>query len=88
MKGDQAARGAWYKDLASVRAITPNEIRERENMPPLPNGDVVGPPVQERVTETGQLEPNGSLTPLPKAPNELPAPTTATANGNGAAAVH
>lgn len=41
LRGDTAARAAFYKALADVEAITPNEIRERENMNPLEGGDVV-----------------------------------------------
>lgn len=39
LRGDSAARGAFYKDLADVKAITPNEIRAFENMPPIAGGD-------------------------------------------------
>jgi HK97 family phage portal protein len=42
MRGDSAARSAYYKALAEVEAITPNEIREKENFEgPLPDGDAV-----------------------------------------------
>jgi HK97 family phage portal protein len=41
LRGDTAARGTFYKALAEVEAITPNEIRQRENMNPLPGGDDV-----------------------------------------------
>src|SRR4051794_6684921 len=86
MRGDHASRGNWYKDLASVRAITPNEIRERENMPPLPDGDVVGAPTQERISETAQLQPDGTVAPIPAATNTLvPAAKNGTATANGKA---
>jgi HK97 family phage portal protein len=41
LRGDTAARSAFYTALGGLEAITPNEIRERENMNPLPGGDTV-----------------------------------------------
>jgi len=43
LRGDSAARGAFYQAMSSVGAITPNEIRDREGLPPLPGGDVPRP---------------------------------------------
>lgn len=43
MRGDSAARAAFYKAMTDVNAIVPNEIRGLENMPPLPGGDTVAP---------------------------------------------
>jgi HK97 family phage portal protein len=40
LRGDQAARASFYKDLFGVGAISPNDIRELENMNSLgPQGD-------------------------------------------------
>lgn len=39
LRGDQAARGAFYNQLLQMGALTPNEIREKENMNP---GDAAG----------------------------------------------
>jgi HK97 family phage portal protein len=39
MRGDATSRGAFYKAMSEVKAITPNEIRQRENMPPIEGGD-------------------------------------------------
>jgi HK97 family phage portal protein len=39
LRGDSQARATFYKTLAEVEAIMVNEIRERENMPPLADGD-------------------------------------------------
>ena len=39
LRGDSAARGAFYKALSDVKAITPNEIRALENMEPIAGGD-------------------------------------------------
>lgn len=44
MRGDMAARSAFYREMFHIGAISPNEIREREDMNPIPGGDthVVG----------------------------------------------
>jgi HK97 family phage portal protein len=39
LQADPVARGQWYKDLTFVKAITPNEIRELEDMNPYEGGD-------------------------------------------------
>jgi len=39
LQADPAARGQFYKDLVFVRAITPNEIRELEDMNPSDGGE-------------------------------------------------
>ncbi len=39
LQADPVARGQWYKDLTFVKAITPNEIRELEDMNPYVGGD-------------------------------------------------
>jgi hypothetical protein len=39
MRGDHASRAAFYKTMHDIEAITVNEIRGRENMPPVPWGD-------------------------------------------------
>lgn len=39
MRADAKSRGEFYKLLDEVDAITKNEIRAKENMPPLPDGD-------------------------------------------------
>jgi HK97 family phage portal protein len=39
MRADAKSRAEFYKLLDEVDAITPNEIRSKENMPPLPDGD-------------------------------------------------
>ncbi len=39
LRGDAAARAKFYETMWRVRAITSNEIREKENMPPVGWGD-------------------------------------------------
>ncbi len=42
LRGNQAARSTYYKELFNMGAISPNDIREQENMNPIPGpeGDV------------------------------------------------
>ena len=39
VRGDTLARGQFYQALTTCRAITPNEIRRLENLPPIAGGD-------------------------------------------------
>jgi HK97 family phage portal protein len=39
LRGDSAARGEFYTKLFNLGAISPNEIRAKENMNPVPGGD-------------------------------------------------
>jgi len=43
LRGDPTTRGQFYEALTRVHAITPNEIRERENQAPLEGGDEIVP---------------------------------------------
>lgn len=38
-RGDMTTRSTYFKNMVSIGAITPNEIREREAMAPYPEGD-------------------------------------------------
>ena len=40
LRGDSAARGTLYKTMLECGAISPNQIAERENLPPVEGGDV------------------------------------------------
>lgn len=72
MRADAESRGNFYKTLAEVKAITPDEIRKRENMPAL------------TAAQKAELNPPA---PEPPAPGEqllLGAPITSNgSNGNG-----
>jgi HK97 family phage portal protein len=50
LRADAGARGAYYKAMTDVGAMTPNEIRRLENLPPLPGGDEIGIPTVERIS--------------------------------------
>lgn len=39
LRSDSAARGALYRTMFSIGAMTPNEIREKEDLPPKEGGD-------------------------------------------------
>ncbi len=43
-RADAAGRAEIYSKLIAARVYTPNEIRARENMPPLPGGDELANP--------------------------------------------
>lgn len=40
LRGDSASRSAFYGAMSQIGAMTINEIRARENLPPVPGGDV------------------------------------------------
>ncbi len=40
MQGDSAARATFYREMSGMGAMTINEIRRRENLPPVEGGDV------------------------------------------------
>lgn len=40
LRGDSAGRAAFYKDMTAMGAMTINEVRGLENLPPVEGGDV------------------------------------------------
>lgn len=40
LRGDSAARAAFYRTMVEIRAMNPNEVRVRENLEPYDGGDV------------------------------------------------
>jgi HK97 family phage portal protein len=85
LRADAVARGDFYTKLASLKAITVNEIRARENMPPLEGGDEMGSATPEQARETIQ-------DPAAATQGTTVTPDTSTAigtngNGNGKPAV-
>lgn len=40
LRGDSGARAAFYREMSGIGAMTINEIRAKENLPPVPGGDV------------------------------------------------
>lgn len=66
MRGDQAARAAFYKALFEMGALSPNDIRELEDMNPIEDGDNYY--VQLNLTtlkNAGQPQPTKAVTVVP-----------------------
>lgn len=40
LRADSAARGSFYREMTGMGAMTINEVRRLENLPPVPGGDV------------------------------------------------
>lgn len=56
LRADSAARAAFYQSMTNMGAMTINEVRALENMPPVPGGDVPRMQMQNvPITEAGQL---------------------------------
>lgn len=73
MRGDAAARAAFYKELWMVGAISQNEIREKEDMDPIEGGDKHYVPLNMVAVEDGGNQPQ----PVPKPtliPEKVPIP--------------
>lgn len=60
LRGDAAARGAYYQAMTNIGALTPNEVRSRENLNPVPWGD-------EPVARQGAAPAAGPPSPPPPA---------------------
>jgi HK97 family phage portal protein len=57
LRGDMAARGAFYNQLTNLGALSPNEIRELEDMNPREGGDVYLTPLNMAVNGKPPEEP-------------------------------
>jgi HK97 family phage portal protein len=76
LRADSAARGAYYREMFNIGAMSINEIREKEDMDPIPGGDVHLVPLNMTTLENAGK------------PRELPggdktAPVGAPRKGNG-----
>jgi HK97 family phage portal protein len=49
LRGDAAARGAFYQTMGTLKAMTINEIRALEDMPPFDDGDTPPPAPNESI---------------------------------------
>lgn len=58
LRGDTAARAAFYREMYNIRAINPNEIRAHEGMNPYEGGELFGQPLASNSTEPQQTESN------------------------------
>lgn len=56
LRADSKARAEFYQQMTNIGAMTINEVRALENMPPVPGGDVPRMQMQNvPITEAGQL---------------------------------
>lgn len=54
LRGDSSSRSAFYVAMSSIGGMTINEIRARENLPPVPGGDTPRMQMQNvPITQTG-----------------------------------
>jgi HK97 family phage portal protein len=81
MRADAESRMRYYQGMSGIKAITVNEVRRRENLPPVDGGDVPGLPETERVSETAPTTTPPAIEPTPgqQQPPALPAPRPALA---------
>lgn len=77
MRSDSAARGAMYKDLWGIGALSPNEIRAKENLNPTDEGDKyyipvnympIGQPAAPPAAQTPAPEVTPTVDSKPEAP--------------------
>lgn len=54
LRGDSAARAAWYKAMSDIGALLPNEIRADEGRNPIDGGDEPRPPMPSNQFNQGQ----------------------------------
>lgn len=60
LRGDTAARSAFYTAMLNAGVLTINEVRAKENLPPVEGGDVPRMQMQNvPITEAGRLGHNG-----------------------------
>ncbi len=59
LRADSAARGAFYQTMTQIGAMTVNEVRAKENLPPVEGGDVARMQMQNvPITEAGNDDPS------------------------------
>lgn len=85
LRGDTAARSAFYKSQFEIAAITPNEVRMLENRNPYDGGDTYYVPVNYRPTDIPYDEATAKAVP-PSAPPAAPAARPAKSDPPGQAA--
>jgi hypothetical protein len=76
MRGDAAARGAFYKQMFEIGAFSPNDIREKEDLDPVPGGEVHLVPLNMVPLENvGKVQPKDlaqQSEPAPAVPGKTP----------------
>jgi HK97 family phage portal protein len=66
LRGDAASRGSFYSQMFNIGAMSVNEIREKEDMDPIPGGDIHLVPLNMTTLQ------NAGKPPEPPAPKALP----------------
>lgn len=72
LRGDSAARGAFYTQMFNLGALSVNDIREKENMNPVEGGDKRFVPLNMQLLEGAGAKPEEPV-PEPRKPVEEPA---------------
>jgi HK97 family phage portal protein len=80
LRADAGARADYYQKMAGIRAMTRNEIRRREDLPPVPGGDTFDDvPTTERITA-----PTANTSTVVTTPSTGGSVPNNNGNGNGA----
>jgi phage portal protein BeeE len=56
LRGDMAARSAFYNQLVNLGALSPNEVRDLEDMNPRDGGDIYLTPLNMAVNGKSPAE--------------------------------
>lgn len=64
LRGDTASRGAFYREMFNIGAMSINEIREKEDLDPVDGGDIHLVPLNMTTLENAGEEPTQSQRPL------------------------
>jgi HK97 family phage portal protein len=78
LRADAASRGSYYREMFNVGAMSVNEIREKEDMDPIPGGDIHLVPMNMTSLENAGKPPEP---PQPPAQPQLPGVEPEKGNG-------
>jgi HK97 family phage portal protein len=81
LRGDMQARGEFYLRMRDLGALSPNEIRQRENLDPIEHGDIYLVPLNMTSLELAGQPPEPPEPPTP--PDDEPAATDDEEDTNG-----
>jgi len=74
LRGDMAARSAYYREQWNIGAMSQNDIRELENQNPIDGGDAYFVPMNMQPLDRALAEPEPEPVPKPAPPAPAPAP--------------
>jgi phage portal protein BeeE len=74
LRGDSQQRAAFYQSMFNLGALSPNDIRERENMNPVANGDIYLVPLNMTTLEHAGEQPGPTPAPAPQPTSQDPQP--------------